>query len=202
MARMPTHKELDLYNYTDVLTGKQQVETNDSDIVGRHLEEVLADKLDAKLDKFEEPDLPELGVNIKSGGLKTPQNTIGSISAEKFKTMNDTSRYEWFKSHTEHWHYIPRCDEIGLTGGSYNIDMSEGTHGGLLLQQQFEEISNKIDNFILAQDDKNWPTCKSDDKGMWAEYSRESNSWKFRISKRNRRKIESRDNMFDNMFDL
>ena len=89
MARMPTNKELDLYDYIDVLTGKEQVETNDSDIVGRHLEEVLADKLDATLDKFEEPDLPELGVNIKSGGLKAAQNTIGSISYKKFKNMND-----------------------------------------------------------------------------------------------------------------
>ena len=202
MARMPKHRELDLYDYIDVLTGKEQVKTNDGDIVGRHLEEVLAAKLNATLDKFEEPDLPELGVNLKSGGLNAKQNTIGSITDKRFKNMNDTARHEWLKSHTEKWHYTPRSDEIGMTGGSYNINMEEGTHGGLLLQTQFEEICNKIDNFVLSHNDKNWPRCLSDDKGMWAEYDRTSNSWKFRMSKKNRIKLELRDNMFDNMFEL
>lgn len=202
MARMPKNKELDLYDYVDVMTGKHNVKTNDGDVVGRHLEIVLADQLGAKLDKFEEPDLPELGVNIKSGGLKVAQNTMASISADKFRNMSDDARYEWLKLHTEHWHYIPRCDEIGMTGGSYNINAAEGTHGGDLLKKQFVEICNKIDNFVLSHDDRNWPSCKSDDKGMWAEYNRETHSWKFRQSKKNRRKIESRDNTFDKLFKL
>ena len=202
MARMPKHRELDLFDYRGVMTGEIRVETNDPDNVGRHLEQVVADQCDAELDLFEEPDLPELGVNIKSGGLRTAQNTIGSISAQRFDAMSTEQRYQWFKDHSERWHYIPRCDELGLTGGSYNINASEGTHAGELLKSQFEDVCNKIDYFVLTSTDINWPRCVSDDKGLWAEYDRKNNLWKFRQSRVNRRRVELRDNMFDNVFEL
>ena len=90
--------------------------------------------------------MPEVGVNIKSGGQKVAQNTIGTIVYRKFADMTCEERYDWFKKHTESWHYVPREDELGLTGGSYNINASEGTYAGELYKEQFEEISERIDN--------------------------------------------------------
>ena len=119
--------------------------------------------------------------------------------------MNGDQRYEWFKNHTERWHYVNRNDELGLTGGSYNIDASEGSHGGNLYKQQFDQICRKIDiipKVDLDTDPRNWPRVTSDDKGMWAEYNKDSASWRFSVSKKNRRTIEKRDNTFDKHFVL
>lgn len=203
MARKPKHKELDLYDYSGVITGSIKVETNTEDKIGRHLEEVIADQCDAKLDLFDEPDLPEVGVGIKTGNINVAQNTLGTMTHHRFSNMDYDSRYEWFKRHTEQWHYVNRNDELGLTGGSYNINAKEGSHGGNLYKQQFDEICEKIDKISkvdLDMDPRNWPRVTSEDKGMWAEYNKDTGSWRFRISKKNRRTIEKRDNTFDNIF--
>ena len=203
MARKPKHKELDLYDYSGVITGSIKIETNNEDKIGRHLEEVIANQCDAKLDLFDEPDLPEVGVGIKTGNYNVKQTTVGTISHNRFSGMSEDQRYEWFKKHTEHWHYVDRYDELGLTGGSYNINAAEGSHGGELYKEQFEQICRKIDNTSkvdLDTDPRNWPRLTSEDKGMWGEYNKNTGSWKFRISKKNRRTIEKRDNTFDKHF--
>ena len=204
MARKPNHKELDLYDYSGVVSGRIKVETNAQDKIGRYVEQVLADKCEAKLNLFEEPDLPEVGVNIKSGGQKVAQNTIGTIVYRKFSDMTYKDRYDWFKKHTESWHYVPREDDLGMTGGSYNINASEGTYAGELYKQQFEEICEKIDKLSkvdLDIDDRNYPRVKSNDKGMWAEFDKEKQTWRFRQSRKNRRRIEARDNKFNDIFE-
>jgi len=205
MARKPKHKELDLYDYSGVITGSIKIETNNEDKIGRHLEEVIANQCDAKLDLFDEPDLPEVGVGIKTGNYNVKQTTVGTISHNRFSDMSEDQRYEWFKKHTEHWHYVDRYDELGLTGGSYNINAAEGSHGGELYKEQFEQICRKIDNTSkvdLDTDPRNWPRLTSDDKGMWGEYNKNTGSWRIRISKKNRRTIEKRDNTFDKHFNM
>ena len=43
MARKPNHKELDLYDYSGVVSGKIKVQTNAQDKVGRYIEQVIAE---------------------------------------------------------------------------------------------------------------------------------------------------------------
>ena len=46
-----------------------------------------------------------------------------------------------------------------------------------------------------------YPRVLSSDKGMWAEFDKEKQTWRFRQSRTNRRRIEARDNKFNDIFE-
>ena len=72
--------------------------------------------------------------------------------------MTYKDRYDWFKKHTESWHYVAE-KTTWYDWRINNINASEGTYAGELYKQQFEEICEKIDKLSkvdLDIDDRNY----------------------------------------------
>ena len=200
----PTQGLFDMDDYSSALLSNNR--TN-GDPAGRWIEEEAANRCETLLDPCGPVDLPMIGYNIKSGNIDTKQLTISHISRTDLGTLDDERLSDWLMLRIGKLHYVPRDDQRGLTGKSYNIPIKESPVAFERIYSDFLEIVHKAREKIIFIDDVagKYPRFVNDKKGLWLEYDKNKSSWKLRCSAKYRISLQmlaQGQKPFDSLFDM
>jgi hypothetical protein len=200
----PTQGLFDMDDYSSALLSKNK--TN-GDCAGRWIEEETASRCETLLDTCGPVDLPTIGWNIKSGKEDTKQLTICNISKHDLGTLDEKMLSEWLMLRVGKLHYVPRDDQRGLTGKSYNIRIDRSPYAFDRIMSDFLEIVYKAREKMLFIDEVpgNYPRFVCDNKGLWFEYSKKDCTWKLRCSSKYRKSLQmiaQGQESFDTHFDI
>lgn len=200
----PKYRLFDMDDYSNEILSPSQ--TN-GDPIGRYIETEAAERCNTILDTCGPIDLPLEQFQIKSKNYKSKQITLTNISAKNLEILDTEKLTLWLEYRISKIHFVPRDDERGMTGVSFNVRIGECEVALERITGHFLEASHKAKRKMLFIDDEpnNWPRVTASDKGFWMELDRDSMHWKVRCSYTYFKRLQmlsQSEKQFDSLFDM
>lgn len=177
----PKYRLFDMDDYSKEILSPNY--TN-GDPIGRYIENEAAERCDTILDTCGPVDLPVEQFQIKSKNHSSKQITLTSISSKNLEMLDDEQLELWFEPRISKIHMVPRDDQRGMTGVSFNVRIGDCSEALNRIMMHFLEAAKKAKQKLMFIDDdsNNYPRATASNKGLWMELDRDSGSWKIRCS--------------------